>query len=165
MASRWWRNKTERPPSPLQKYQKIICTWNNSHWTLPKDPDIQKGKLISSEWGPAKEKDKRETKDFTMGTPVPGRESWRRRRFHTLGNPVTGEVRGELCILRRRHSKAKQRKFTTEIRPNSNFQLRSGSQACVCLQQVRAGCGDSGFGAQSSGKGLGPTAVKILWGG
>jgi len=86
--ARWWRNRTGRPPSPPQIYQKIICMWNNSHITSEhwqRTPDFQKNKPISSESSRAKNKDKkRETKKFGTETCTPGRELWRKKTFQTL---------------------------------------------------------------------------------
>ena len=43
-------------------------------------------------------KTKRETKEFRARTWAPGRELWRRKSFCTLGNPLTGRVRGNFRI-------------------------------------------------------------------
>ena len=68
-----------------------------------------------------------------------GRELKRRRSFHTVGNPVTGGVRGEIWNLRRQQPKKK--KITTKMALSGNYQQRSGSHTRVSSHQVGAGCG------------------------
>ena len=82
-------------------------------------------------------------------------------KFPGNKKPLIGELRN----LRWKHNNAKRRKFCTEVVPNCNFQPKISSHTLLCLQQVGAGCGGSGCGAWSSGKGLGLNAVKILQGG
>ena len=98
--SRWQGNKTCRSPLLPQRHNKFICKWNNSYRTLSeswqKPSDFQKGKDKVGK----KIKVKKEIKVFRTETCTPGREIWRRKIFHTLKNPLTGEVRKEFCILR-----------------------------------------------------------------
>ena len=145
----------------------MIWMWSNSHRTISecwrRISDTQKGKPVSSEWGRTKYKDKKGDKGFWES--ILRRGSWRKRSFQVTRNPLTGGVIGELRTPRWKHNNAKRRKFCTEVVPNCNFQPKRSSHTFICLQQVGAGCGGSGCGAWSSGKGLGLNAVKILQGG
>ena len=71
---------------------------HSEHWQ--RTVDFQKGKSVSLEWSRAKDKDKKGGKRFQNGDLSLGRQSWRRKSFHTLGNPLTGRVMGELQNLR-----------------------------------------------------------------
>ena len=81
-----------------------------------------------------KEGRERDRKEFQMGTCTLGRELGRRKSFCTLGNPLTGGVRGKLQNLRGEHSKpgalkANWRKFTIEIALVGTSQPRSSSHS------------------------------------
>ena len=129
---RWQRNRSGRPLFPPQIHQKIIaCAATPTGQLLNAGRGSQKGKPISSEWGRAKDKDKKRDKRLQNGDHCPGAKPWRRTRFQTMGNPLTGGVRGELRNLRGKHKETKWRKFTTEIEPNGNFQLSSSSYTCI----------------------------------
>ena len=68
--------------------------WNNSyrtpseHWQ--KSSDFQKGKLISTELSRAKDIRKKGDKGIGTRNCTLGRELWRRKSFHTLGNLLIG---------------------------------------------------------------------------
>ena len=73
--------------------------WNNSYRTpterWQKTSDFPKGKKISTYLGRAKEKKKQRQKNRDR-TCISGKELWKRKGFHTLGNPFTGRGRGKL---------------------------------------------------------------------
>ena len=147
--SRWWRNRMGRLHSPQQIQKKIICMWNNSHRTTSehwqRTPNLQKVKPISLEWGGAKDKDNRETKDCGAGTCAPGRESWRWKSSPTLGNQLTGRVRGSFRTTE--GSAARQvlwRKMANiyhSDRAKGTSQPRRGSHTHVHPQRMGAGSG------------------------
>ena len=66
--SRWQKSKTWRSPSSPQIHQKYIYMWNSSYRTpterCQKTSDLPKGKKISTYLGKAKEKRKKETKEW-----------------------------------------------------------------------------------------------------
>ena len=135
-----------RPLFLPQIYQKIICIRSNFHKTTFeswwKTPVTQEGKPISLIWGRTKYKDEKRNKAFSDRDPSSQRESWRKRSFHKLGNPLTNGVSGELWDFRWQHNQQQEQKITTEFL--LNYLRKSGSHALVCLQQVGAGCGGAG---------------------
>lgn len=94
----------ERPCSSPETHQIYICVWNNSYRTLAADCCLPKSKPISLEWGRAKNKDKKESKDFGTGTCTPGTQLWRRKSLHTLGTLSWARGREELPGIRGEHS-------------------------------------------------------------
>ena len=96
--SRWQRNKTWRSPSSPNIRQKYIYMWNNSYRTpterWQKTSYFPKSKKLPTNLGRAKEKRKKQRQKNRDGICPLGRELWRRKCFHTLGNPFTGGGRG-----------------------------------------------------------------------
>ena len=86
---RW---KDHAPPQKHIKFTSACETIPTECWQ--QTVGFQKGKPISSEWSRAKNKDKKETKDFGTGTCTPGTELWRRKSLHTLRNPLMGGGKG-----------------------------------------------------------------------
>ena len=101
---------------PPHKYIKKILHVEHSYRTPPEcwqmTPDFQKGKPFSSEWGRAKDKDKKKRQriweeDLQPGVGVVKEE----KSLHTLRNALTKQGRGELIrgeashsLLRGKHS-------------------------------------------------------------
>ena len=89
--SRWWRSKMWRSPFSPQIHQKYIYMWKNSYKTptehRQKTSDFTKGKKLPTYQSRAKEKNRQKNRE---GTCTTGREVWRRKSFHTPGNPFTG---------------------------------------------------------------------------
>ena len=111
---------------------------------------------------------KRETKDIKMVTCTSGRESWWRKSFHTLGNPLTGAVRESFGTVEGSTATSAAigtLKANGENSPQRLDQQKSGSHAHVHPQLVGVRCRGSGFGGWTSGRGPLLTAVKIFWGG
>ena len=88
--------------------------WNYSYRTTSewwqRTPDVPKSKPISSKWGRARIKTKRETKNFKTGVPSWGKSceggefSHNRKPSHRWGQ-------GELRNLRVKHNEAKMKKI------------------------------------------------------
>lgn len=167
--ARWQRNRIRRPPSPLQIYKKIICMWKNSHRTSfacwQSTPDFQKGKPISTEWGRRKVVREKRDKGFGMETYTLGREPWRRKSFCTLGNPLTAELEKSFGTPEGNAAtcaqKAKWKEITTEIVADQHLPAK---MLLACPAAASMGWVE-GFGGWTLGRGLGLTAVKILWSG
>ena len=127
---RWWRNRMGRPLSPPQIHQKIIWMLSNFHKTTSecwwRTPRTQKGSLFSLKGG---------------RTPsLLGRESWRKRSFQTVGNPLTSRSVGSSGILEGNITgRKRKKKQPTEHTPSHNSQRRSSLDACISHQRMGAG--------------------------
>ena len=140
--------------------------WNNSYRT-PTEPcgaedhRLPKGKEIPHIHGEGKRKKKKRQKNRDR-TCASGRELWRRKSFHTLGNPFTGGDRGVWGVsfgateesIATGVQRAKQRDFHTEDR------WRPALTSLRCLSahlpgQMGAGSWGSGFGVQTPRRGWG----------
>ena len=97
-----WRRKWQPTPVFLPGESQGRGAW----WAAVYGVAQSRTRLKRLSSSKAKDKTKRETEDFRMET-ILGRELKRRRSFHTVGNPVTGGVRGEIWNLRRQQPKKK----------------------------------------------------------
>ena len=143
--------------------------WNNSYRTpterWQKTSDFPKGKKIPMYLLPHVGQKKKQGQKNRDGTSTTGRELWRRKSFHTLGNPFTGRDRGwqggsfgdmEDSIATG-VQRAKLRDSRTEDRC---YQHSPAREACLLTRQpgrVGAGSWGSGFG-QIPGRRLGLAA-------
>ena len=120
----------------------------NTYWTLAEDLRPPKRQETPPHtWVGQKKKQRQKNRN---GTGTSGRELWRRKGFHTLGNPSTGRdcgwLRGEALELRRRAQQQECREQSGEI-PAQRIRADQHSPAQeACLLTHRGG---RGLGAEA----------------
>ena len=72
----------------------------NNFWTLVEDPRSPERQTNLFKMRQDERQRQKERQIIWGQRPILGRESWRRGSFHTIGNPLTGKVSGELWNLR-----------------------------------------------------------------
>ena len=152
MVPRWWKNRKRDHFLPCKfikrssvsgatPIEQLLITGIGSQMH-------RKEKKISSEWGRAKDKDEKGDKGFWEWKLSRGEGVIKKEKFPHSRRPCHIEVSGNLRNHKRKHN----RKFTTEIMLNGNYQLRSCLHVHVHPKQVGAGCGGVGCIFSPQGK-------------
>ena len=160
-----WR-KVWGPSSPQTHQITATCgTTPKEHLNTDRRPQTsQKARNSPRTWVGQKKKEKTETKKNRDGTCTSGREMWRRKSFHTLGNPFTvrdvgrgGSFGATEESTARRVQRSKQRDSCPEDQCRPALTSLRGLSAQP-PRQVGARSWGSGFGGQIPGTGLGLAA-------
>ena len=147
--------------------------WTNSyrtpteHWQ--ETSDFQKGKLMSKKWGRAKEIRTRKWDKGIQTGPVPLGGSYKGGKVSAQQEILSLAGKGRSFRASEESAgtgvqRAKQKGLHTEI----NCWPEILSLRCLSahpLEQLWVGYWDPGFRGQTSGRGLGMTAMMTAWGG